>query len=163
MGAMVSLNVTGRSGTVRRAVPPGGLRIGGMGLDGSMLTITAALSILTGLLFGLAPALAAIRPNFAGSLNESFRGTGAQRAGSDGPGLVGGRVLRLVVIGLLAGLGGALAFARLIATQLWGVTPTDPATYVVVSLMVACVALLASYTPLRRALDVDPTVALRYE
>ena len=74
--------------------------------------------------------------------------------------LVGGHVLRLVAIGLLVGLGGALAFARLIAAQLRGVTPTDPAPYVVVA---RAAGRGRAIVLLRRALDVDPTVALRYD
>ena len=61
--------------------PPGGLRIGEIGLTMPMLLVTAGLSIFTGLLFGLAPALAAFKVNLTGSLNESVRGTGTQSSG----------------------------------------------------------------------------------
>ena len=77
--------------------------------------------------------------------------------------LVGGSAVRLIAIGVLLGLAGSIAFARLITSQLWEVTPTDPATYAGVSLLLALVALLAIVVPLRRAVAVDPTVALRYE
>ena len=77
--------------------------------------------------------------------------------------IVGGRIVVLVAIGLLAGLGGALAATRLIQGQLWDVTPTDPATFVLVSLLFALVALIAAVFPMRRALSVDPTIALRCE
>jgi putative ABC transport system permease protein len=72
-------------------------------------------------------------------------------------------VLVLVAGGLLLGVAGALALTRLIASQLWGITPTDPSTYAAVSLLLAAVAAVACIGPLRRALAVDPTVALRSE
>ena len=77
--------------------------------------------------------------------------------------LVGRRVVLVVVLGLLAGLAGALAATQLIQAQLWDVTPTDPATFVLVSLLFALVALIAAFFPMRRALSVDPTIALRCE
>jgi putative ABC transport system permease protein len=77
--------------------------------------------------------------------------------------LVGRRVVVIVALGLLAGLGGALAATRLIQAQLWDVTPTDPATFVLVSLLFAFVVLIAAFFPMRRAISVDPTIALRCE
>jgi putative ABC transport system permease protein len=77
--------------------------------------------------------------------------------------LVARHAVLVVALGLVAGLAGALATTRLIQTQLWGVTPTDPATFVVVSLLFGVVALIAAFVPLRRALSVDPTIALRCE
>jgi ABC-type lipoprotein release transport system permease subunit len=50
---------------------------------------------------------------------------------------------------------------RLIASQLWGVTPTDPATFVGVSLLLSAIALAAAAIPARRALTVDPASVLR--
>jgi len=75
--------------------------------------------------------------------------------------LVGRRAVWLISTGVVLGLAGSLALTRLIASQLWGVTPTDPATFAGVSLLLALVALLACVVPTRRALAVDPTFALR--
>jgi putative ABC transport system permease protein len=77
--------------------------------------------------------------------------------------LVMWNALLLIGTGLVAGLGGSLALTRLIATRLWGVTPTDPATFATVAVLLAVVALLATLIPAHRAVRVDPTVALRYE
>jgi putative ABC transport system permease protein len=82
-----------------------------------------------------------------------------------------GRVLRLVigqgmvlaVIGIAIGLVGALALTRLLAAQLYSITPTDPVTFIGVSFMLAGIALVATLLPALRATRVDPVVALREE
>jgi ABC-type antimicrobial peptide transport system permease subunit len=76
-------------------------------------------------------------------------------------GLVGGRALALFTVGVAAGVAGALAGTRFIASQLYGVTPTDPVTFVAVVLLFALVAASACVAPIRRALRVDPTLALK--
>jgi putative ABC transport system permease protein len=68
-----------------------------------------------------------------------------------------------VVLGLIAGLGCALVVGRLIASQLYGVTPSDPLTIGVVSIVLLAVALCACWIPARRATRIDPLQALRLE
>jgi putative ABC transport system permease protein len=77
--------------------------------------------------------------------------------------LIGRPALMLVGGGLAAGLAASLAFTRLLAPQLWGITATDPATFVGVSLGLASAALLGCVGPLRRGLSIDPAVRLRSE
>jgi ABC-type antimicrobial peptide transport system permease subunit len=84
-------------------------------------------------------------------------------AASEVVALVGGRVIVLVSLGLVAGLAGALAATQLLRSQLWGVTPTDPTTFALVSLLFTLVAMVAAFFPMRRALAVNPTIALRCE
>jgi putative ABC transport system permease protein len=71
--------------------------------------------------------------------------------------------LTLVMIGLVVGLIGALAMTRLMTTLLYGVSANDMSIYAIVLLLLGTTALLASYFPARRAMKVDPLVALRYE
>ena len=71
--------------------------------------------------------------------------------------------LWLTAIGIALGIGAALLVTRAISTLLFGVATTDPMTYLVVSVAMAVVALVASDLPARRAARVDPTVALRVE
>ena len=69
----------------------------------------------------------------------------------------------LTLAGVSCGLAGALAVTRVLATMLFGVTATDPATFVTVAAGLALIAMVASYVPARRAARVDPMVALRNE
>jgi putative ABC transport system permease protein len=78
-------------------------------------------------------------------------------------GLVIGRGMALAAIGLIAGVAAAFAAARLLSRMLFGVKPTDPVTYIVVALSLGLVALIACYLPARRAMRVDPLIALRSE
>jgi putative ABC transport system permease protein len=73
------------------------------------------------------------------------------------------RAMRLIALGLALGIAASLALTKAIQNLLWGVTSADPATFLTVTLLLAAVALLACYLPARRALRVDPVIALRYE
>ncbi len=77
--------------------------------------------------------------------------------------LVVGRGVRLTLAGLAVGMVASIALGRAVSGLLFGVTPTDPATFVGVALVLAAVALLSSYLPARRAARVDPMAALRQE
>ncbi len=70
---------------------------------------------------------------------------------------------RFAFLGISLGLAGAFFIARLLVTQLYGISPMDSVTYVSVSLLVALVTLAACYLPARRAMQVDPLIALRGE
>jgi putative ABC transport system permease protein len=77
--------------------------------------------------------------------------------------LVLGQGLRLTLIGAAFGVLGAFALTRLISSLLFGVSASDPSTFVIITLFLAGVALLASYIPARRAAKLSPMTALRYE
>jgi putative ABC transport system permease protein len=77
--------------------------------------------------------------------------------------LIVGKGLLLTSAGVLIGIAASLALTRLLTGLLFGVTPNDPATFVVVVVLLATVSLAASLVPARRAAQIDPIVALRYE
>ena len=75
--------------------------------------------------------------------------------------LVLGQGLTPVLVGIACGVAGALALTRFMESLLFGVKATDPATFVIVSALLAAIAALASYIPARRATRVDPVRVLR--
>jgi putative ABC transport system permease protein len=86
---------------------------------------------------------------------------GAQK--SDVLKLTVGQGLKLVSIGVVIGLAAAFILTRLMSSLLFGVSATDPTTLITISLVLIGVAVIASYIPARRATNVDPMIALRYE
>jgi len=86
---------------------------------------------------------------------------GAQRR--DVARLVVGHGMKMALSGVALGLLAALGLTRLLAEMLYGVSPNDPATFAVITLLLALVALLACYLPARRATKVDPLIALRHD
>jgi len=84
---------------------------------------------------------------------------GAERAGIFK--MVLGQGIRLTIVGIALGLGGAFALTRVMSSMLFGVTATDPWTFVVIPIVLGVVALAACFVPARRATRVDPMVALR--
>jgi putative ABC transport system permease protein len=126
-------------------------------------------TLLLGIFASVATVLAmvGIYGVMAYSVAQRTREIGIRMALGAGRGDVLKLVLRhsllLIGIGLVVGLAGSLGLTRIIESQLWGVTATDPATFIVVSLLLILVALTATFIPTRRAVQVDPTVALRYE
>jgi ABC-type antimicrobial peptide transport system permease subunit len=87
------------------------------------------------------------------------RALGAQR--SDILRLIVSQGLALTIAGVVIGIGGALALTRVMKGLLFGVTATDPATFVEAAALFVLVALAASYIPARRATRIDPMAALR--
>ena len=74
-----------------------------------------------------------------------------------------GKGIRLAALGMVFGIPGALGLGRVLQSLLYGISPTDPVSFVVTSLFLVGVAASASYLPARRATKVDPMIALRYE
>jgi ABC-type antimicrobial peptide transport system permease subunit len=73
------------------------------------------------------------------------------------------RAFRIVVAGLIVGLAGAVGVTRVLQTFLFGVTPTDPLVFTIVTLLLLAVGLMAAWLPARRATRIDPWSALRAE
>jgi putative ABC transport system permease protein len=125
--------------------------------------------VLLGIFGGVAAVLAAvgIYGVMSYSVAERTREIGVRMAlgarAADVLGLVVRQALLLITVGVAVGLGASFALTRVVKSALYGITATDPATYISVSLSLAAVALVACFVPTRRAVQVEPTVALRYE
>ena len=136
--------------------------------DGSLYTERMAAALLT--LFGLLALLLAavgIYGVLSYTVTERAREMGIRLAlgaqQRDLLKLVVGQGMILTLLGLVIGVAAAFSLTRLIAKLLFGVSPTDSLTFIVIPLLLAGVALLACLIPARRATRVDPLVALRYE
>jgi ABC-type antimicrobial peptide transport system permease subunit len=77
--------------------------------------------------------------------------------------LVVGQGMWISLLGIGFGIAAALLLTRIMTSLLYGITPSDPLTYIPNSLMLLAVALLACLIPARRAMSVDPIIALRYQ
>jgi putative ABC transport system permease protein len=101
------------------------------------------------------------------SVSRRTREIGVRMALGAGAGdalrMILGQGLRTISIGVTIGIAGSLALTRTVESLLFGVTSTDPLTFVSVTLLLVGAALLACYVPARRATKVDPMVALRCE
>ncbi|HUE43037.1 MAG TPA: ABC transporter permease [Candidatus Sulfotelmatobacter sp.] len=126
-------------------------------------------TLLLGIFAGLAVclALAGVYGVMSYVVGQRSNEIGLRMALGASPGEILRLVLRQALVlagaGILIGFAGAAAVNRLLTSMLFGVKPTDPATYAAVIGIVLAAALLASYIPARRAMRLDPMVALRYE
>jgi putative ABC transport system permease protein len=172
---------------VRTSVPPGSIspiireKIRGISPDvpAKFGTMEASLSetvaaprfrtLLLGIFAGLAVclALAGVYGVMSYVVGQRANEIGLRMALGASPGEILRLVLRQALVlagaGIVIGFAGAAAVTRLLTSMLFGVKPSDPATYAAVIGIVLAAALLASYIPARRAMRVDPMVALRYE
>src|SRR5579864_599039 len=128
---------------------------------------------ILGSLFGIFAAIALLLATvglyavIAHSVNQRTQEIGVRIALGASASNIVGMVLRQgivqLVIGLAVGLAGAVATTRLLASALNDVSPSDPATFVSISLVLGAAAIMGCLIPARRAMSVDPVVALRNE
>jgi ABC-type antimicrobial peptide transport system permease subunit len=125
----------------------------------ALFTIFAALAVILGAVgvYGVISYSVAQRTSEIGVRMA----LGAQR--SDIQALILGQGTRIAILGVGIGLIGAAALTRVMTTLLYGVSATDPATFVAVAILLMMIAIAACYLPARRAVRLDPLVALRYE
>ena len=136
---------------------------------GGWLSVKRFLLVLAGVFAAAALALAAVGTYglVAHSVTRRTQeigirmGLGAQRG--DVLRLILGEGARLAAFGVVIGIAVSLVITRLMSSLLFGISAMDPLTFAVVAVLLSAVALLASYIPARRAMRVDPMVALRYE
>jgi putative ABC transport system permease protein len=116
---------------------------------------------------GLVLATIGLSGVFAYSVQQRTREIGIRMAlgarAADVVRLVLGSSSRAVLLGTVLGVLGAMAASRLLGSHLYGLSPLDPSVYAGVALLLSLAVATASYLPARRAIRVDPTVALRYE
>jgi putative ABC transport system permease protein len=145
-------DVTTLTGAIEASATPAKFRTLMLGLFGAMALVLAAVGI-----FGV----------ISYSVSRRTHEIGIRMALGATPGsvrrLVIGESAKLVFFGLLVGIPSALVLTRFLSSLLFGVTAADPLTFIGVALLLTLVALVASYIPARRAMRVDPMVALRYE
>lgn len=75
--------------------------------------------------------------------------------------LIAGQGLKLTLTGLVLGLAGSIALTRALSPFLYGISAVDPLTFILISVLLSCVALLACWLPAKRAMSVDSLIALR--
>jgi predicted permease len=137
------------------------------GMNGLLLfELGAGLATALGLL-GLILAIVGLYGVMSYAVSQRTQEIGIRMALGAQPGdvlrMVGRQGLLIAAIGIMAGWLGAFGVGRLAGDFIVGVTPNDPVTYLSVSILLAAVALLASYVPANRAARIEPNVALRYE
>jgi predicted permease len=125
----------------------------------ALLVVFAALALVLGTI-GIYGVLSFLVSNRTREIGIRMA-LGAQR--SDVLRSVIGEGAKLTLAGIALGMAGAFAVMRILSGELYGVGPSDPLTFFSVAMLVAVVALTACYLPARRAMRVDPMVALRYE
>jgi putative ABC transport system permease protein len=127
------------------------------------------LSLLLGIFAAVALALAAIGTYgiLSYMVTERQREIGIRMALGAGTGQVGrlvlGQGLGIALVGIVLGIVGAFGLARLTASLLYGVSPSDPTTFATVALVITAVAVAACVVPVRRATSVDPLTVIRGE